>query len=53
MSQREIDDINAIYLTHLVIAFSPIDILSHQLGSTEQHTLEVGIFIIVLHLYQY
>ena len=53
MSQREVDNINAIYLTNLVIAFSPIDIFSHQLRSAEQHTLEVGVFIIVLHLYQH
>ena len=38
MPQRKIDDINAIYLTNLTITFSPIDTLSHQLGSTEQHT---------------
>lgn len=53
MSQREIDDINAIDLADLVIAFPSIDILGHQFGSAEQHTLEVGVFIIVLYLYQY
>ena len=53
MSQREIDDINAIDLADLVIAFPSIDILGHQFEGAEQHTLEVGVFIIVLYLYQY
>ncbi len=52
MPQREINDINAIDLANLVIALTSIDIFSHQLGSPEQHTLEVSIFIVVLNLYQ-
>lgn len=35
-----------IHLANFVIAFSPIDIFGYQLGSTEQHTLEIGILII-------
>ena len=52
MPQREIYDIYAIYLTHLIIAFSPVDIFCHQFGSSEQHPLEISILIIILHLYQ-
>ena len=52
MSQR-IDDINAIDLADLVIAFPSIDILGRNLGA-EQHTLEVGVFpLLFLYLYQY
>ena len=53
MSQREVDYIDAIHLTNFIIALPSVDIFSHQFGSTEQHTLEVGVFIIVLYLYQH
>ena len=48
MPQREINNVDAIHFTNLVISLSPIDVFCHQFGSTEKHALEISIFIVVL-----
>ena len=52
VSQREIDDVHAVDFAHLIVTLPPVDVLGHKLGCTEQHTLEIGVFIVVLHFYQ-
>ena len=49
MPQREINDIYTVHLAYLFVTFSTVDILRYQFGSSEQHALEIGIFIVVLH----
>ena len=48
--QREIHDVYAVHLPHLLIAFAPVDVFRHQLGCPEQHPLEIRILIVVLYL---
>ena len=50
VSQREIHDVYAVHLTHLVVPLSAVDILRYQFRSAEQHPLEIRILIIVLNL---
>ena len=50
VSQREIHDVHAVHLPHLLVAFPPVDIFRHQLGSPEEHPLEIRKLIVVLHL---
>ena len=50
IAQIEINDVDAINLADIFIALSSVDVFGYQLGCTEQHTLEISIFIIVLYL---
>ena len=48
IAKVEIDNVHTVYLADVFIAFSAIDVFGYQLGYAEQHTLEVGILIVVL-----
>ena len=53
VSQGEIYNIHAVYFTHLLISFTPVDVFRYQFGRTEQHALEVRILVVVLNLDEY
>ena len=51
-TQREVDDVDAVYLADILIALATADILCDQFGDTEEHALEIGELIVVLYLEQ-
>ena len=53
MPQGKINNVHAVHLTHVLIPLSTVDVFRHQLRHAEQHTLEIGILIVVLHLDEY
>ena len=52
LAQREIHDVHTVHLTHVLVSFTFLDIFRNKFRRAEQHTLEVSIFRIVLHLNQ-
>ena len=49
-AQSEIDDIDAVYLSDVLVSFSPVDVFGDQFGNAEQHALEIGVLVVVLNL---
>ena len=49
-AQSEIDDIDAIYLSDVLVSFSPVDVFGDQFGNAEEHALEIGVLVVVLNL---
>ena len=52
LSQRKINNVHTINLSNFLITFTTIDVFCYQFGCTEKHSLEIGIFIVVLYFNQ-
>ena len=48
VAQVEIDNVDAVNLTDLVVTLTSVDVFGDQLGRSEQHPLEIRILVVVL-----
>ena len=49
IAEIEVDDVDAVNLAHVLVAFAPVDVFGDEFGGAEEHPLEIGKLRLVLH----